>query len=349
MFKVRKTFLVVLVLLLILSFNMCIGGLAAEKTDNFIIGISNPWVGSEWRTQMVDDVLEAVKVYKEEGLIKEVIVQSFDVTLEGQIDQIRNLITKGADVILVNPADAKALNPIIREAKKKGIIVIATDTEVSSTDAINVAIDQSEFARISSKWLAEKLNGSGKIVTINGIAGHPANTARIKGYKEIFEQYSGINILNETNGDWDQAKGQVVMQNLLATYRDLDGVWVQDGMAEGALLALLAAERTDVKIIGEARVGYLKLWKEKGIDTIGVANPPGCMTSALQVAVQMLRGKELKDNVLEGPYGNTIYVPIPAVVTNENFDEVFSEYKDYPDYYSVDGSITAEEAARYFK
>lgn len=328
---------------------MVFGAFNLYAEEGFIIGISNPWVGSEWRTQMVDNVLKEAKPYIDKGFIKEVIVQSFDTTLEGQIDQVRNLMAKGAKVILINPADAKAFTPIIREAKKKGVVVIGTDTELASPDAINVAIDQSEWARISARWLVEKVGGKGKIVTINGIAGHPANTARVKGYKEIFDANPGMAILNETNADWDNAKGQATMQSLLATYPDLNGVWVQDGMAEGALRALLAAGRTDIKITGEARVGYLKLWKEKGIDGIGVANPPGCMTSAFFVAIELLKGKQLKDGILQGPYGNTIYVPVPVTVTNENFDKVYEQYNAQPDYYSVDGYITAEEAAAYFK
>lgn len=320
-----------------------------EKNDGYIIGVSNAWVGSEWRTQMVEDVQKVAESYIREGFIKEVVIQSYDVSLEGQIDQIRNLMAKGADVILINPADANALNPIIREAKQKGIIVIATDTEVSSKDAYNVAIDQTEWARTSARWLVDKLGNEGKIVAINGVAGHPANTARVQGYTEVFDATPGIEVINETNADWDNAKGQSTMQNLLATYPDINGVWVQDGMAEGAFRAILAAGRTDIIVTGEARVGYLKLWKEHGIDGIGVANPAGCMASALEVAIQLLQGKEFKDGLLEGPYGNTVYIPIPSVVTNVNFDTVYNEYKDYPDYIAVDGYITPAQAERFFK
>ena len=73
------------------------------------------------------------------------------------------------------------------------------------------------------------------------------------------------------------------------------------------------------------------------------------MTSAFFVGMHMLAGKEFKDDVFEGPYGNTIYVPIPTVVTNINFDTVYNAYKDYPDYYSVDGHLTEAQAASYFK
>ncbi len=93
----------------------------------------------------------------------------------------------------------------------------------------------------------------------------------------------------------------------------------------------------------------LKNGESQGLDTIGVANPPSCMVSALHVAVLLAQGKEINRDLLEGPYGNTIYLPVPVVVTNDNFAEVWAQYKDRPDYYAVDGKITRAEAAKYFK
>jgi ribose transport system substrate-binding protein len=335
----------------------CVAGLVgceragerAEKTGGFVIGVSNGWVGSEWRSQMVDDVQRAAEAYKTQGLVSKVVVQSTDVDVQGQIAQIKNFITMGVDAILINPNAQSPFNPVIGEARRAGIVVIATDQEVTSPEAVNVVIDQREWARTSARWLAKKLGNEGKIVCINGMAGHPANEARVRGYHDVFDAIPAIEILNETNANWDQALAQQTTSTLLATYPALDGIWVQDGMAEGALRALRSAKRTDVIVTGEARVGYLKLWKEAGIDGIGVANPPGCMTSALRVALEMLKGRKLKAGVLKGAHGNTLYVPIPAVVTNENFDEVFAKVKDKPDYYSVDGSISDEEAAAFFE
>lgn len=344
----KKSILLLCVLMLVSSTFVFANG-DSDSGSGYTIGISNAWVGSEWRTQMVDDVRAAAKPYMDQGLIKEIIVQSFDVSTEGQIDQIRNLIAKGADLILINPADATALNPVIEEATAQGVIIIGTDTEVSSPKAINVAIDQTEWARTSARWLVEKMGGSGNVVAINGFAGHPGNTARVNGYQEIFGANPGITILNEVNADWDNAKGQAAMADMLATYPDIDGVWVQDGMAAGAMRAVKAAGRDDIFVTGEARVDLLKMWKAEGLDTIGVANPPGCMTSAFFVGMQMLAGKEIKSGVLQGPYNNTIYVPIPTVVTNINFDTVYNAYKDYPDYYAVDGHLTESQAASYFK
>ncbi|HHU87738.1 MAG TPA: sugar ABC transporter substrate-binding protein, partial [Spirochaetales bacterium] len=118
---------------------------------------------------------------------------------------------------------------------------------------------------------------------------------------------------------------------------------------EGVFTAIQNAKRTEILSVGEARVGFMRRWKEQGLDTIGVANPPSCMVSALHVAVLLAQGKEINRDLLEGPYGNTIYLPVPVVVTNDNFAEVWAQYKDRPDYYAVDGKITRAEAAKYFK
>ncbi len=344
MLTLRKTMVWTLVLLIAVSGLVCAGGQQeAADEEGYIIGVSNGWVGSEWRNQMVDDVVEAAEPYKESGLVKEVIVQSTNVDVQGQINQVRNLMNSGADLILINPNAQSPFNPVIREATERGIIVIATDQEVTSQDALNVVINQREWASTSARWLADELNNQGRVVTINGVSGHPANEARVAGYHDIFDAQDGIEILNETNADWDQALGQQTANSLLATYPDLDGIWVQDGMAEGSLRALLSAGREDeVLQTGEARVGFLKQWKEAGINSIGVPNPPGCMASAMKVGLLLLQGYELKDDVLEGTYENSLYLPIPPVVTNENLDEMLNEFGDMPNHYALDDIVSEE-------
>jgi ribose transport system substrate-binding protein len=33
---------------------ICMSSFGANAKDSFVIGLSNGWVGSEWRTQMID-------------------------------------------------------------------------------------------------------------------------------------------------------------------------------------------------------------------------------------------------------------------------------------------------------
>lgn len=322
---------------------------AASAQDSFTIGLSNGWVGSEWRTQMIDEATAAAAAWRERGVEVEVVVQSSDVDVQGQIAAVRNFINQGVNAIIINPNSPTAFDPIFAEAAARDILVVSTDAEVSSKDAVYVGIDQKAWAMQSAEWLAKTLNGKGNVVAINGVAGHPANQMRVEGYQEVFAKHPDIEILNEANANWDQAQGQQTMQTLLATYPDINGVWVQDGMAAGAWRAIEASGRIgDIAATGEIRVDFLTQWKEKGYTSGASVNPPGVMASALNVAVLKLQGNEFKDDIFEGVYGNAIYIPIPFI-DNSNLDSVYDGVKDKPGYYSVTTIVTPDEAKAFFK
>lgn len=330
-------------------------GLAQNKTIR--IGISNGFVGSEWRTQMLDNIKAVVEDYKKAGINVELVIQSADVDVQGQIQQIRNLINAKVDGILINPNSQTGLNQVIKEATDAGIKVVVVDQEVSAPTAINVAIDQRAWAKNKMDWLAKTLGGKGNIVIINGIAGHPANEARVAGINDSLKSYPGIKVLNSTNADWDQAKGQQVMSSLLASQPNIDGVFTQDGMGQGVLRALIAAKPQKMPVVsGEAYVGYMKLWTDikksyPNFKSYGLANPPGVGASGLRILVNLVQGKQLKDGVLKGPYKNTIYVPIPAKVDDSTLSATLADLtaKGKADTYTMDGYLTQAQANNYFK
>lgn len=315
----------------------------------YTIGLSNSFIGSEYRTQMVEDVEEVFAQYKEEGLVDELVLENADTDTNGQIQQVRNLINKGVDVIIVDPSSETALNQVFKEATDQGILVYAVDQAVTEASVTNVVIDQGEWARPSAEWLAEKVGDGGKIVVINGIAGHPANEVRWEVAQSVFDA-AGVEVLTVADGGWDQATGQQAMSDLLATYPDIDGVWTQDGMAQGILRALEAAGKTgDIVISGEARGGFMRMWSEladTGFESVGVVNPPGTAGTALHVAIAQLQGKELKDGVV---VDGTLTLPDPPVVTGANFDEVWNEISDLGDAFVVDHVLSKDEVAEFFK
>jgi ribose transport system substrate-binding protein len=321
---------------------------AAEGEEGpFTIGVSNGFTASEWRTQMIANLEEAFAEYQEQGLVDELIIENDDVDEAGQIEQIRNLVNAGVDAIIINPNSPDALNAAFDEAAAEGVLIYAVDQAVTSDSVTNVVIDQNEWAQISAEWLADEVGEGAEIVMVNGIAGHPANEARVSGAMSVFEE-ADIEVVANTNADWSQAEGQSVMQELLSQYGDrIDGVWAQDGVAEGVLRAMIDADRTDLVTTGEARAGYLRLWDENDIDTIGVINPPGVAVTALRVALQELQGGTIDEAELTD--GNTLLLPLPESYTNDNLDEALELAEGEPDGYSLDMILSEEEVAEYFE
>lgn len=319
------------------------------NAEDYKIGLSNGWVGSEWRTQMIDEAEAMAEQWSERGVDIELSVQSANVDVPGQIAHVRNFISQGVDAIIINPNSPTAFDPVFAQAEQAGILVISTDAEVSSSDAMYVGIDQKGWAEKSASWLAETLDGEGKVVAINGVAGHPANQMRVSGYQEVFGEYDGIEIVNEVNADWDQAQGQQAMQNLLATYPDIDGVWVQDGMAAGAWRSIMDAGKTDeIAATGEIRKDFIDMWVENDLTSGASVNPPGVMASALNVAVFLLEGRELEEPADAGQYGNALYLPIPFI-DGENVDKIAKEMEGKPGHYSYTSSLSIEQAEALFK
>lgn len=328
---------------------------AAPSGERFTIGISNPFISSEYRTQMIQELIEVNKEYMDAGITNELVIESADTDVAGQIQQLQNLINKGVDAILVNPGDVNGLNDTLQEAINKGIIVISVDQELNTPGVYNVGIDQKEWAKISAKWLAEKLGGEGNIVLIEGFPGHPANVARMTGVEEVLAEYPNIKVLGRETGRWDEATGQQVMSNFLASFPNIDGYWTQDGMAIGAMQAVLAANPAEWPIVvGEGRCQFLQLWDERlkadpNFETIAVANPPGVSPTGLRIAVNMLQGKEVDKAKLGGANGLSFVIPVPVVVTKDNFQEVYTTVcADKPATFLLDGIMTDAEVQQFF-
>ncbi len=353
--KFQKLFALFVVVLMVAGLMAACQSQEEEVGTPFTIGISNPFITSEYRTQMIDELIETNAEYMEKGLTNELVIESFNTDVAGQIEQIENLMNQGVDAILVNPGDAVALNSILEEAVQAGILVLSIDQEIEAEGVINVGHDQYEWAQISAEWFAEKLQ-TGDVVLIEGFIGHPANELRMSAVYDAFEGYD-INVLASESGSWDEATGQQVMSNFLAAYPNLNGYWTQDGMAIGALEAVIAANPDPAPLgVGEARVKFLKLWKEMldanpDFETIAVANAPGVNSTALRIAVELLQGRELDESKLAGQFGYQIVIPIPVVITPENFEEMYNTYVvegGFPDSYLMSGIMTEEEIQQFF-
>jgi ribose transport system substrate-binding protein len=327
----------------------------APAAKKFTIGISNSFISSEYRTQMIQELKDVNAEYMAKGITNDLVIESADTDVAGQIQQLQNLMAKNVDAILVNPGDVNGLNATLEAAVNKGIIVISVDQALNAKGVYDVGIDQKLWAMTSADWLAKKLNGTGNIVEIEGFPGHPANVARMSGVDEVFAKYPGIKLLAKDTGKWDEATGQQVMSNFLAAYPTLTAYWTQDGMAIGAFQAVLAANPAKFPVVvGEGRCQFLQLWSDRlktdpTFETIAVANPPGVSPTGLRIAVNMLMGKKIDTTKLGGPSGTQFVIPIPVIVTKDNFQQVFStQCNGKPASYLLDGIMSDADVQTFF-
>src|SRR4051794_29097414 len=164
-------------------------GAAQKKT--FVIGVSNTLVGNGWREEMIC----AIKAQaKSSGVVSKVIVANRNGGPAEQIADIRNLISAGANAIVINPSSANALNAVIAQANARGVKVVSVDQRVTAPSAHNVTNDQVAYGRIGAEWLFKKIGGKGNVVEMRGIAGVPADTDRHTGFQQALKKYPNIKV-----------------------------------------------------------------------------------------------------------------------------------------------------------
>jgi ribose transport system substrate-binding protein len=288
----------------------------SDTSKKYTIGFSNYSLGNSWRVQMEAEFKAEADKLKSEGVVSNVIMTNSNGDISKQIADVKDLITKKVDAIVITASSPSALSPVCEEAISKGIVVISFDNYVDTNKVTaKVGINETEFGKTNAQFIVDKLNGKGNIVMLNGIAGTGTNALRNGGAMEVFNKYPNIKILGQAYADWDYAKGKSAVESFLAAYPKIDGVWSQGGaMTQAALDAFIAAGRPLVPMAGEANNGLLKEWKtnqSKGFDSIAPGCPTYVSASALDTAIDALKGKKVEKQV---------YLDVPAI-TSANLDK----------------------------
>ena len=220
------------------------GSAAASTAAKYKIGVSNTLAGNGWREQMICSVKAQALA---SGNVDEVIVISKNGGPTEQIQDLQNLISQGVNAIIVNPSDREKLNPVIAEAAKKGIVVVAVDQAVTAPEALVATNDQVAYGRLGAQSLADQLGGKGKVLYMRGIDGVPADTDRDKGFMEVMAKYPDIELKTVWSG-WDFTKAaDIATQEFTAS--DYDGVWTS-GADYTVFNGIEAAGKEPVPVIG---------------------------------------------------------------------------------------------------
>lgn len=339
----------------------------AKKEPPYTVGVSNGLITHSWRTQMIDGLQKDFYLYKGQGLVDKLLIQhsGFDVGL--QIQQIRNLVNAGCDLILINPNSQTALNPVIEEAMERGVLVIVIDQIIKMPDVLQIGMDQVFWMQTLAKTVFEKMGNKGDIIYLSGYDGAPACVDRDYGMKELLKQYPDINLLAKVNGNWDPTTAQQAMADVLAAYPKIDGIVSQDGQCLGVVRAFKAANRDLPVMNADAFAPFLKEWiklkkEENFAPTLAMPNGPGFpICNGLGIGVRLLQGKELKPGLFKpyAPHGiktdTVAYVPLDENqgvnwVTNANVEE---EYEKHVNYFGIadylDGWWSQEKLDSFFK
>lgn len=258
------------------------------------IALSMSYIGNDWQGVTRNILLAVAKLHYPDKVDVDVFVAGPSVP--NQIRQLKQMIAKKYDAIIMYPISPTALNKTIEQACDAGIVCMAYDSEVTHPCAYNLTFDQYDVGRRTAQWLADELKGKGKIVLVTGVPGTTVDTLRTKGAKDVFAKYPDIEIIAEFPGMWAQGPAEEGMAKVLAAHPQVDGVWSQCG-GVGIPKAFTDAGRPLVPIVAEAANGWrLNLMNPdmlaKGLRGVSYGSPLYQGAAALAYVVQILDGEK---------------------------------------------------------
>jgi methyl-galactoside transport system substrate-binding protein len=190
-----------------------------------------------------------------------------------QTNQINNFITAGVDVMILNLVQSSSAPQVTDMCNEAGIPVVYINRQPDETEsdrwaeegikATYVGADARQSGTYQGEEILETatggdINGDGKVSYIM-VQGDPENIdAQYRteySVKALTDAGVEVEELLLQRGDWDQAKGQQIVQDALTQFGDdVEVVFCNnDAMGLGALQAIQAAGRTvneDIYLVG---------------------------------------------------------------------------------------------------
>jgi rhamnose transport system substrate-binding protein len=149
-------------------------------------------------------------------------------TAAAQIPSIQAAIQANADAIVIAANDPSALCPTLNQAAKKGIAIVAFDSDIScGSTPSHLFINQADTKTIGTSevdLLAKQIDSKGEIAILSAAASATNQNAWIKYMKEQLKKYPNMKLVSTVYGNDDPATSLTVLQGLLSAYPNLRGI-----------------------------------------------------------------------------------------------------------------------------
>lgn len=279
--------------------------------------LSNPWRVTGYITMQ-----QQLAVLRDAGVVSAMETRDAKDSDDQQIADIDYFINEGGcDLYIISPNSTAAMTPAVERACATGKPVLVFDRGVK-TDCMTSFIHPVGgfgFGIDSANFVASKLKSGDRVVALRILPGVDVLEQRWAAAKKIFAE-KGISAQDYFTGA-DPTKIKQIISDELAK-GDVQGVWMDAG--DGGIAAIEAFEDAGKEltaISGEDQIGFLRKWKESGVNGHGPSYPTMQWRTVLLAAQKVFAGEEIpKEWILPQP-----------PVTAENLDSYLEKNTGMPD------------------
>jgi ribose transport system substrate-binding protein len=290
------------------------------STDEIVIGFSQTGFNHPWRISM----LESLQAEACRHPNVELIVLDGNVDVAKQSNDVRDLLARGVDAVLLSPVESAALVPAARAVNDAGLPLVVMDRDVPTEKTLFIGQSNVTMGEKVAERMAEDLGGKGNIVVITGLQGSSPAVDRDQGMKNVLAKFPDIKVLAVGDGQWIREPAVPIVEDFLTAYPEIDAVFSHaEESSWGAQLAIARANRCDDNIRHYTFDGSNAGFKSVKAGTFGADGnyTPFIADIGLRAALYTLMGKEIPGKETYDQPGERLLLPDSPTVVPENADE----------------------------
>ncbi|HWV87398.1 MAG TPA: substrate-binding domain-containing protein [Capillimicrobium sp.] len=293
---------------------------SGESGETYTIGVANFTLGAPYFIGISETIKAEAEADGNE--VNETDARGDAAALTANVDE---LLLKDVDGIIISGGPLENAPAALNAIKQAGIPVVLVDRKFTGEYTSWVGPDNEAIGRQDGEYIAEHLNGEGKVAIIRGgPADNSIGLARSNGVKSVLEQHPGIEIVTAPDfGEWSSDGGLKVAESLLSKHPDIDVIFCEnDSMCLGAQKAVADAGKTDQIILAgvDGQKEALAAIKEGGnYKVTGLNDAVDMGTAAYERLIEILEGGT--------PEKDTV-VPSPQI-TQENVEEFYDPDSEF--------------------
>jgi D-xylose transport system substrate-binding protein len=224
----------------LLFFSACTG-----KTESATAGTTKPIkVGFVLATMNEERYAKDRTYFQDFAKVRGVQVEfaACDDKMDVQTAKVETLLSKGVDVLVIQPVNGETAGALVAMAKKDGVPVIAYDRIIRNAD-IDLYVTQDSFhvGVLQAEAAVQATQGKGNYVLLLGEAGHSVAEEITRGVLSVLQKHPQIKVVvKQSHPGWSTALALSTVENALTRHKNnIQAVLANnDGMALGAIQAI---------------------------------------------------------------------------------------------------------------
>lgn len=320
--KMRKQSLAVCVATVMGIVSMGSVSVLADE-EKFTFGIAMPQLDNDgFKANLI-----GIEQFAEKNGV-EIIVNDGKATVDTQMQNMEDLITRGVDAIVMCPVDSGAMATAVKKAENAGIPVIAFDRNVEGDVLTGLAeSDNVAHGAAAADLMAEAAEASGiatedlVVLELLGTQSATAGLQRHEGFESRAKEL-GINIVSSLNTEFKNDNAYNATMDAFQAHPDINAIFVPSDNAcysgvESALSQL-------GKLVEADKEGHILITTVDGgptglegirkgyVDAIAAQSKLEMSEEAMAVALKAVSGEKIEENIVRIQ---------PTKVTKANVDD----------------------------